>query len=341
MKVFYLFRMNESEYGKYVALDAEMTTVIAPGGGYNPDPTQIAITDINGNVLFNEYFQLTHPPKIAMSKARKEKLRTNARRTYNEDARNEVLSVLRGKIVVGHDLFNDFKALRINATTDGIAGVIDSVKLPIFKKLNPASFHARSLQNLTSEFLRRNIQAAGDMHNAVEDSKASANLIRTTFPYLNAPLPVTSDMVTASKVIADYGRRLGLNAEPPVARNPRLNPGAAEFVGAAPAPAPAPAAVNALMLAARRIASGSAVASANMPNLLQLEQPVKSAENYMKEMEGLNISKPAKSATNYMREMQGLMSNNHFAGLVNGGTVQGRNSRKRVNRRKTRRRLRR
>jgi hypothetical protein len=331
--------MNESDYGKYVALDAEMTTVIAPPDSAPSEPTQVAITDINGNVLFNEYFQLTHAPRIEMSKARKEKLRKNARRKYNEDARNEVLSVLRGKIVVGHDLFNDFIALRIDPIRDGLAGVLDSVKLQIFKKVDPASFRARSLQNLTGEFLHRRIQG-GVMHNALEDSKASANLIRTTFPYLNAPLPVTRDMVTASKVIADYGRRLGLNAEPSVVRKPRLDPGAAEFVGAAPAPAPAPssAGVNALMLAARRIASGSAVSSTNMPNLLQFEQPVKSAENYMKEMEGLNISKPAKAAKNYMREMKGLMSNNHFAGLVNEeGTVQGRNSRKRVNRRKTRR----
>ena len=58
----------------------------------------------------------------------------------------------------------------------------------------------------------------------------------------------------------------------------------------------------------------------------------------MREMEGLNIRKPAKTAKNYMREMEGLISNNHFAGLVNEvDTVQGRNSRKRVNRRKTRR----
>lgn len=312
--------MNESEYIKCVALDAEMTPTIVPGESHIPEPTQVAITDINGNVLFNEYFKLKYPPRIPMSKVRRKKLQANARRTYDDEARNDVLSILRGKIVVGHDLIHDFRALRIDPNRDGLAGVIDSVKLPIFKKLDPDVLRPRALKNLTSEFLHRRIQE-GVIHNALEDSKASANLIRTTLPYLNAPMPVTREMVDKSKIIINYGQQMGLNV---------------------PAPTPTPTPVNTLLLAARRIAEASgsaetgarapAISSANMPNLLQFEHPGKSAENYLKEMEGLNMRKTVKSAKNYLREMEGLnMRKNHFAEFMNGH-----NNRKRVNHRKTR-----
>ncbi len=319
--------MDASEYSKYVALDAEITATIGPDKQTRTEPTQVAITDINGNVLFNEYFFLTNKPQMAMGKRRADKLKKYAKRTY-EAARNEVIALLHGKIVIGHDLIHDFTALRIDPVKDGLAGVLDSAKLPFFKRIDPSSYPTRSLKNLAGEFLHRNIQK-GTMHDASEDAKASANLIRTTFPYLNAPMPITRETVAALKVVADYARRMGIESE---VVKPQLNPDAAEFIP----------------MAAQRAE----------PNLLRFE-PVKSAANYAKEMEGLEFNKSMamylsemeglnmrrtaknylremeglnmrKTAKNYLKEMEGLrMPTNYFANVVNDGN--------KVSRRKTRR----
>lgn len=314
--------MDESEYDKYVALDCEITTTI----GGKKEPTQVAITDINGNKLFNEYFNLKNNPLVPMTKKRAEKLKKMAKRTYDIEAREDVLSNLRGKIVIGHDLKHDFNALNIDPAKDGLAGVLDSSILPLFKQNNATLFPSRGLKNLAEDFLQRRIQRDA-LHDALEDAKASANIIRKTFPYLNAPFPITHKTVAASKVIKNYGRRMGIKEALPT-----FNPQAAEFVPMAAQPI----------------------------NFLRFE-PIKSAENYSKEMEGLNVKKSMamylsemdglnmrrtyknylremeglnmrKTAKNYLREMEGLnmsKSINHFANLVKGGN--------KTRRRKTRR----
>lgn len=200
----------ERNLSDYVSLDCEYSVTIPKEGLMHVEPTQVAITDIDGNILFNEYFIPEFKTLKPMSMARRRKIKELAKRKYIE-AKPDILKFLKSKIIIGHDLNHDFKALGIDPNKDGINGIIDTARIPLFSIITKTSYTPRQLKDLVKQFLKQDIQIA--MHNASEDAKATANLVRTHIDYLNSPGPITPESIENSKKILDYASRMEILTE--------------------------------------------------------------------------------------------------------------------------------
>ncbi len=152
-----------------VALDVEYYMSPKTGG----HPTQIAIINENGDVVFNKYFKVSNT-NISMSSEKKRHLKKHTLHEWS-DYKGFLKDYLKDKIVAGHDLQKDFKALGIDISD---YETIDTAKIKEFME-EKISYQPRKLKNITKEFLKRNIQLSSrTVHNALEDATASMHLIK-------------------------------------------------------------------------------------------------------------------------------------------------------------------
>jgi len=155
---------------KYVALDAEYVETIN-----GKEPLQVSILDYDGNVIFNRYFKPT-ADVVEMRQPRKTLLKKLKSKLVNyADYKNDIVTILKDKVIIGHDLIHDIRALGLNPDEFKI---VDTAYLPPFMTNTKKSL---SLKILTKLYLNRNIQSASKlrMHNARENAKAALNLVRT------------------------------------------------------------------------------------------------------------------------------------------------------------------
>ncbi|KAM9855011.1 apoptosis-enhancing nuclease [Aulostomus maculatus] len=157
-----------------VALDCEMVGT-GPGGRCS-ELARCSILDYHGNILYDKYIQPCQPVtdyRTRWSGIRRHHLQ-NA--TPFDQAREEILSVLEGKVVVGHSIYNDFEVLD---TLHPGHMVRDTGTTRLLSRL--AGFPLQrcvSLKILASKLLSRRIQVGRRGHCSVEDARAALDLYK-------------------------------------------------------------------------------------------------------------------------------------------------------------------
>nr|KAF6396863.1 interferon stimulated exonuclease protein 20 like 2 [Rousettus aegyptiacus] len=159
---------------KMVAIDCEM--VGTGPKGHVSSLARCSIVNYDGDVLYDEYIL---PPchivdyRTRWSGIRKQHM-VNA--TPFKIARNQILKILAGKVVVGHAVHNDFKALQYCHPK---ALTRDTSHIPLLNRKADCPENATvSLKRLTKKLLNRDIQVGKSGHSSVEDAQATMELYK-------------------------------------------------------------------------------------------------------------------------------------------------------------------
>ncbi|XP_042640991.1 interferon-stimulated 20 kDa exonuclease-like 2 [Tyto alba] len=159
---------------KLVAIDCEM--VGTGPGGRTSALARCSIVSEGGDVLYDQYVRPTAPVvdyRTRWSGIRRQHL-VNA--VPFGKAQREILRILAGKIVVGHAICNDFKALKYFHPK---ALTRDTSKIPLLNRKGGFPEHvAISLKRLTKELLHKDIQVGKSGHSSVEDARATMELYK-------------------------------------------------------------------------------------------------------------------------------------------------------------------
>lgn len=166
---------KSSKIGKYLALDCEMVGTNAPPIGPREHSTlaRISITNYHGHVIYDSYVSPPKGHKITDYRTWVSGIKPH--HLYQapsfEHVQDHVKSLLRGRILVGHALINDFKALQF---THPKHMVRDTSTFPKFKDY--AVGRTPGLKKVVQQELGIDIQGAE--HSSVEDARACMTLYR-------------------------------------------------------------------------------------------------------------------------------------------------------------------
>ncbi|KAL2258910.1 hypothetical protein VTK26DRAFT_7590 [Humicola hyalothermophila] len=157
------------ELGKYVAIDCEMVGI--GEGGHDDALARVSVVDFHGRQVYDSYVRprervvdwRTHVSGVAprhMAKAR----------TFDEVQR-QVAELLKGRIVVGHDVKHDLRVLELDHPSKMIR---DTAKFSGFRKYGHGPKPA--LRVLAQELLGVEIQKG--QHSSIEDARVAMLLFR-------------------------------------------------------------------------------------------------------------------------------------------------------------------
>ena len=170
---------KSSKIGKYLALDCEMVGTNAPPIGPRECSTlaRISITNYHGHVIYDSYVA---PPKgHSITDYRTWVSGIKPHHLYKaptfEHVQEHVKSLLRGRILIGHALINDFKALQF---THPKHMVRDTSTFPKFKEYSIG--RTPGLKKVAQMELGIAIQGAE--HSSIEDARACMALYRKYKP---------------------------------------------------------------------------------------------------------------------------------------------------------------
>ncbi|ROJ29215.1 Interferon-stimulated 20 kDa exonuclease-like 2 [Anabarilius grahami] len=159
---------------KYVALDCEM--VGTGPKGICSELARCSIVNYDGDVLYDKFIKPINPVtdyRTRWSGVRRKDL-VNA--TPFHTAQKEIVKILKGKMVVGHAIHNDFKVIKYfhpNCQTR------DTSKIPLLnQKAGQPENITLSLKRLTKAILNQDIQMGTDGHSSVEDAVATMELYK-------------------------------------------------------------------------------------------------------------------------------------------------------------------
>uniref|UniRef100_A0A803Y739 Interferon stimulated exonuclease 20 like 2 n=1 Tax=Meleagris gallopavo TaxID=9103 RepID=A0A803Y739_MELGA len=159
---------------KFVAIDCEM--VGTGPRGQTSALARCSIVSYEGDVLYDSYVRPTEPIVDYRSRwsgiCKKHML--NAVPFCK--AQKEILKILSGKVVVGHAVHNDFRALKYFHPK---ALIRDTSKIPLLNRKGgfPENITV-SLKHLTKELLHKDIQVGKNGHCSVEDARSTMELYK-------------------------------------------------------------------------------------------------------------------------------------------------------------------
>ncbi|KTF75383.1 hypothetical protein cypCar_00018306 [Cyprinus carpio] len=162
------------DHSRLVAMDCEM--VGTGTGGKCNEVARCSIVNYYGSVLYDRYILPRNPVtdyRTRWSGIRKHHLQ---QAVAFEDAQNEIVNILTGKIIVGHALFNDFQVLDISVPPQMIR---DTCSCRLLRGLYNTSIRCNvSLKKLSRKLLNRTIQSGRMGHCSVEDACAAMDLYK-------------------------------------------------------------------------------------------------------------------------------------------------------------------
>lgn len=163
-----------SNPSKLVALDCEMVGT-GPGGRCS-EVARCSLVGYHGDVIYDKYIRPLGPVedyRTRWSGIRKHHLRDAL--PFRE-AQREILQILKGRVVVGHALHNDFRALGYDHPREMTR---DTSRQRLLRLRAGLPVRASvSLRNLTKKLLNRDIQVGREGHCSVEDATAAMELYR-------------------------------------------------------------------------------------------------------------------------------------------------------------------
>ncbi|KAG5662921.1 hypothetical protein KAF25_005339 [Fusarium avenaceum] len=157
------------EIGKYIAIDCEMVGV-GPGG-HESVLARVSIVDFHGVQIYDSYVKPKEKVtnwRTAVSGISQKSMRFA--RDF-EEVQADIDKLLRGRILIGHDLKHDLDALILSHPGKDIR---DTAKFPGFKKYGNGRKPA--LRVLAQQLLGVEIQ--GGAHSSIEDARATMLLFR-------------------------------------------------------------------------------------------------------------------------------------------------------------------
>lgn len=161
------------DVGKYVAIDCEMVGV--GDGGHESALARVSVVDFHGRQIYDSYVKPKERVtdwRSAVSGITQKHMRFA--RDFDE-VQAQVAELLKGRILVGHDVKHDLDALLL---THPIMDLRDTAKHPGFRQYGNGKKPA--LARLSSEILGVEIQRGA--HSSIEDAKVTMALFRKHKP---------------------------------------------------------------------------------------------------------------------------------------------------------------
>ncbi|KAH1183867.1 hypothetical protein KIL84_014483 [Mauremys mutica] len=160
--------------GKCVAIDCEMVGT-GPGGKLS-ELARCTVVNYNGDVIYDKYIRPELPImdyRTRWSGITKQHMQ---KATPFSAAQREILKILKDKIVVGHAIHNDFRALKYFHPRSRTR---DTSRIPLLNRKAglPVKVSA-SLKSLARQLLHKKIQVGQKGHSSVEDARTSMELYR-------------------------------------------------------------------------------------------------------------------------------------------------------------------
>jgi RNA exonuclease 4 len=171
--------LTPQEKARYIGLDAEMVGILDSRGRHSSALARISLVDWNGESIFDTYVKVTQPIvdyRTFVSGITPEHLNREDALPILE-VRRIVGELIHDKIVVGHGLKNDFRALGLVHPWHLVR---DSAKYLPFMKACPLTGEkiAKKLKTLALDKLGMIIQCEGEAHDPNEDAIAAMELYK-------------------------------------------------------------------------------------------------------------------------------------------------------------------